>query len=148
MFLVDELRSEKDRHMGNYFLARQRGESKYSSVVAIDFDNTAIMEHQPSSRSEFEEFLYYPNTAFTPSESLVPLYYSESIRDLKEIIDKGTLTTDQFNTVKNALEYDYAKAIKNFCISQRLFRESKTAPEPIARLWDYNRKELSQELGL
>ena len=148
MFLVDELRTELDRHWGNYFFVKKSNEEKFSSIIAIDFDATAIMRYMPKNKAEFEKFLLSLNGSVSPTGRVTVSTYISKIHELKEIIGEGALTTDQFNAVKNALEFDYAKAIKDFCINKRLFQEAKTAPEPIARLWDYNRKELAPELGL
>lgn len=148
MFLVDELRTELDRHWGNYFFVKKSNEEKFSSIIAIDFDATAIMRYMPKNKAQFEHFLLSLNGSITPTGRVIASTYISKIRELKEIIGEGALTLDQCQALKQALEFDYASEVKHFCMNHRLFKEAKTAPEPIARLWDYNRKELSQELGL
>lgn len=148
MFLLDELRSDNDRHTGNYFLYKDKNLKKCTGVIPIDLENPFILFGHKSIRPNFDDFLYITYKSYTPIETLDCLSFPRRIQNIKDLLYDGALSPEQENLLKNAVAYDLPGTIKQICHTYPLRSYQKNAYEPFARLWDYNRQELGKELGL
>ena len=96
----------------------------------------------------FRDFLQIPFTYCTIDNHLDESKTIQvRIKNLKELINGGKLTSSQINILKRALSYDLPNSIKKL---YKLDKKSKIKPiyEIYAKLWDYHHKELDNELGL
>lgn len=165
LFLVDELRSEKDRHEKNYFFYKEPIADKYTGVLPIDNEYAAVLFHTTRNKCDFDEFLYTPyhSPTILGSFEVDNKPYISRIRDIKELLQDSILTQDQINLMKRVLSYDLPSEIKT--VGNRLYPTrsilnlfigrnittagcTKTAYDSMAKLWDYNYKELGKDLEL
>lgn len=142
LMLADELRSERDRHGYNYFFYKTRDTDKLQGVVPIDNEMMSIADYQ-----EFDEFLYSPYKA----SNLIGMEerqreYVSRLRDIKEIIQDGVLSTSQINLIRREINYDLPKVVKEVGHKTAFKKDRTQAYDLISRLWEYNHKELDREL--
>lgn len=142
LMLVDELRSERDRHCGNYFFYKNKGGDKFQGVVPIDNEMMAVADYE-----RFEDMLYIPYS----SPTLLGLKsdnkdYAARVRDIKEIIQDGALSPSQINLIRKEINYDLPKVVKEVGSKSAFKRDRKSTYDLIAPLWEYNNKELDREL--
>ena len=149
LFLADELRTDVDRHLKNYFFYRSPESKKYQGVVAIDLEQMAIYKYCGTSKSDFESFLYYPYQSATPQIVSDELSYLDRVRNIRELIDDGVLSLRNIQTLKNIISYDFPNEVKKVAKERGLHGlEKRCLVTPIERLWDYNRKTIGKDLGL
>lgn len=149
LFIIDELRTESDRHTKNYFLYKLKNSDKFNGVIAIDSDFCEILCHGISNKSSFYEFLSKYYMSNTMDFACNYGCYKERFKNLKETILSGKLSTPIINSIKTSLNYDLPKEIKDlgesFCLPEK---EINYVYTPISYLWEYNRKKLEKELDL
>ena len=149
IYLIDELRSDIDRHTSNYFLYKTSKSNLYEGVIAIDLDQMQIYNYSPTKREEFSAFVASPYTSITPTQKEDYLSYMNRIHMLRDLIDDGVMSSYNIETMVKALKHDFPKDIKLLCREQKLSRKlTNQTYSPIARLWEYNQKELGKDLGL
>ena len=149
IFLVDELRTDVDRHTKNYFFYKNKGSAKYEGVVVIDLELMIIYNYCGFSKDDFNNFLYFPYASATPQQSTDKLCYKERAKNLCEIIQCGVLSKNNQQALISALTYDFPEEVNNYCKKQHIyFKNKKKITTPIERLWDYNRNTVGKELGL
>ena len=75
--------------------------------------------------------------------------YINRIHAIRELIDEGMLSSYNIETMVKALKHDFPKDVKLLCKKEKLSHKlTNQAYSPIARLWEYNQKELRNDLGL
>ena len=149
LFLVDELRTDGDRHLKNYFFYKRKGSDKYEGVVCIDLDLMQIYNYCGSKKEDFTNFLVYPYQTATPHQAYDNVCYKQRIVDMRQLVQDGVLSESNINAMTSALKCDFAKEMKNACKESKLgFGERNEIVKPIERLWEYNRKTLGKDLGL
>ena len=151
MYLADEIRTDNDRHPGNYFLYRSKNskEGKYEGVIAIDLDNVIVFKHKPlTSDTNFQKFLSSKYPSWSPHKTITTASYLERIATLKGLIHNNALFNQNVETLKNVLLYDFPQTIKDVSSNPDLQKYQAEAYEAYSRLWEYARKELGRELGL
>lgn len=152
MFLIDELRTEVDRHDENYFLVNQPSEDKASGILAFDNELAEILitKKAPTTKEAFEAFIkshsyssYTPHICFSEYSN-----YITKLQKFKKLIQDQVLTPKQIETVKHALSYDFPAEILK--AGQHPFLQQAAQPvyDAVSQLWEYNRSELGKELGL
>lgn len=146
VFLLDELRTDIDRHNSNYFLIKDHNSELFEHVVPIDLDNIIILNRSIASKQSFQDFLLLPYKSVTPTATSDIRHYDGRIYDIKELIQDGALSPKQTQIIKSALKYDLPDSIKKICKKYPLKKYIPSTHEPFARLWEYNRNELLKEL--
>ena len=149
LFLVDELRTDVDRHINNYFFYKLPEDERYRGIIAIELEQMVIYKYCGEGRGSFESFLYYPYQSATPQQVSDELCYLQRIRNVRNLINEGYLSTRNINIMKRALEYDFPGEVD--CVAREAgvkYLERKCLVKPIEKLWDYNRKTIGRELGL
>ena len=148
IYLIDELRSDKDRHLANYFLYKTPNSKLYEGVVVIDLDQMNIFKYAPT-RQDFSTFLTTNYTSYTPTQREDMANYINRIHALRELIDEGMLSSYNIETMVKALKHDFPQDVKQLCKKEKLSRKLiNQTYSPIARLWEYNQKELGKDLGI
>ena len=149
MYLIDELRSDSDRHLSNYFLYKKPDSKLYEGIIAIDLDQMQIFNYAPTSKTEFTTFLTNNYTSMTPTQREDSTNFANRIYMLRELIYDGVLSSSNIETMVKALKHDFPNDVKLLCKNQKLSHKliNKTH-STISRLWDYNQNELGKDLGL
>ena len=149
--LISEVRTDIDRHFLNAFLYKKSGAKKYEGLIPIDLDNLEILKHiyiDKFTKDNFEEFLTstYESTSLTGKHCNRAYYYR--MADLKEIIDDGVVPLSSLEKLRSALSYDLPGVIEEQCKIGGFSRHKKPIISAYNRLWDFNRTELRDHLGL
>ena len=149
MFLVDELRTDGDKHLKNYFFYKSKDSDKYEGIIAIDLDLMQIYNYCGSKKDDFDNFLVFPYQTATPHQSYDNVCYKQRIMDMCQLAEDAVLSKENISAITSALEFDFPKEIKTTCKDSKLsFRERSEIVSPIERLWEYNRKTIGKDLGL
>lgn len=149
MFLIDEIRTDIDRHTMNYFFYRKSKSDKYEGIIAIDLDQMAIYNYCGEHKDDFQNFLMCPYRSATPQQVTDELSYMQRIRNLRELIQDNVLSPKNLQTLVNALKHDFPADLKKLCRDKKLIgRERSKIVTPIDRLWEYNNKTIGKDLGL
>ena len=151
LFLVDELRTETDRHFGNYFFVRRPKERKYSGIIALDNDlgQIFITYTKPRTKERFIEFANSPYFTHVPQSGSNPLMpYATRLKNIKKLIHDQMLTQRQITTIKSLIKYDFPDQIRIAGTHPALIKDADFAYDAVSQLWDYNREELGKELGI
>ena len=163
LFLVDELRSEQDRHENNYFFYKTTDADKFEGVMPIDNEYANILLNNVRSKRDFNAFLYTPYHTPTILTRMDNRCYQDRIKDIKELLNDQILSQEQIELLKRAIQYDFPREIKK--VSKQLYNSdqiltirdfakrnkssaAQQAYDSISRLWDYHHKDLGKELGL
>ena len=146
---MDELRTDFDRTTNNYFFYKSKEGDKYEGVVAIDLEQMVIYRYCGASKDDFEGFLCYPYGSATPQQVTDELCYLARVRNIRELIDDGALSTNNIETIKNLINYDFPKEIKNVSKASGIKRlEKKCLVTQCQRLWEYNQNTIGRDLEL
>lgn len=148
--LLDEIRTECDRHPRNFFLIKHKGAKKFENVVPIDNEFAEIAYSSMSTKSVFDMFLNYQYYSETPLGSFVVGSFAERMDHIKKLLHDGKLTTAQISLVTKELKYDLPKAIKESSQHPQLVPNCKEASDCMSLIWDYHysKNGLARELGL
>ena len=147
VFLLDELRTDVDRHTANYFLVKGFNSDRYEYVVPFEFEHVELLlKGDISGKDNFSGFLG------TPYESTLPhskrhdnLSYKRRIEEIIELVNDGVLSQNSINLIKSALGYDFPKLIKETNDKYKA-KNGKKHYEAVSRLWEYNNEKLGKEL--
>lgn len=149
MFLVDELRTDGDKHLKNYFFYKSKHSDKYEGVIGIDLDLMQIYNYCGSKKEDFVNFLVYPYQTATPHQSYDNVCYKQRITDMRQLAQDDVLSKSNIDAIKSALEYDFPKEIKKACKDSKVgFCEKNDIVKPVERLWEYNRDTIGRDLGM
>lgn len=149
VFLADELRTDIDRHIKNYFFYKEKGSDKYQGIIVIDLDQMIIYNYCMCHPENFEAFVNYNYPSSTPQMADDSVCYRQRVRDIMELIQDGVLSDRNIEMMKTLLQEDFAQEIKMACKQQGLSRKQRNeAALPVEMLWDYNRETVGRELGL
>lgn len=149
IFLADEMRTDVDRHLKNFFFYKRKGSDKYEGIIVFDLDLMAVYKYCGTKKGEFESFLFYPYQSATPQIVEDNACYMQRVRDIRELIQDGVLSDGNINVMKSILQTDFSEEIKKACKKQKLPRKFvNKAVIPAERLWDYNRETIGKDLGL
>lgn len=163
LFLVDELRTEQDRHENNYFFYKSKKAEKFEGVLPIDNELLSVISREGKSKQDFINFLHTPTHTVNLFGEIEKRTHKKRIEDIKELIYDQLLSRKQIELLKRAINYDLPaeikKVFKNPLLSGTtgIFRSSLDkykrsdairAYDCISRLWEYNQKELGSDLEL
>lgn len=141
LMLADELRSERDRHTGNYFFYKKKDSNIFEGVIPIDNEMMAIADSE-----RFEDFLYVPYTSPTITGISDKKDYASRVRDIKDLIQDGVLSESQIALIRRELDFDLDKVAKEVGKKSVFRSDRKKAYDLISELTEYNRNEIGKEL--
>ncbi len=155
MFLVDILRTEKDRHESNYLLYKNKNSDKYDGVIPIDMDDTEIQfyfNHQCDEKKSIFNVNTLPGSvyySYTPLCTTENKPHKKKLLLICKLLQDGVLSDGNIKAIRTALGFDMGKTIKEIGKKYGLSEEEiKQMYTSISYLWDYNRETLGSELGL
>ena len=151
MFLLDELKTEVDRHPLNYFLYSNTNNGLYDGVIAIDLESSRIS--YKSNRKTFEQTIDSQYSAFTPIFTIDHFSVAERISTIQELLQSGKLSPSNIATLKSAIAHDLPTTIRRTLDIPVI---KNKIPQPNAQkyydtycqLWDYHRETLGKELEI
>lgn len=148
MYLVDELRTERDRWLENFYLCKSPESSKYEGVIAIDLDEMAIYHLCRGEKDDFDKFLNISYRTTTPQQTNDYSCYKNRIWEILSLAYDGVLSESNISVINKALKFDLPKELEKLCEIQKVsLCTRQRILEPIKRLWDYNNKTLDREFG-
>lgn len=149
VFLLDELRTDCDRHTKNYFFYKQKDADKYEGIIAIDLEQMSIFFHCDGSKDDFSNFLVTPFESATPQQKYDHICYMQRVKNIRELIDDGVLSQKNLEALMTALKHNFPADIKSLAKDKKLRGKDKSKiVDPIERLWEYNRNTIGKDLGL
>lgn len=155
--LADEIRSDGDGHLGNFFLYKTINKKghvgrKFNGIIPIDLENSDLawfidaMNLEINNES-FKQFLTSERIAFGPLTNWLENTYLNDITTLRECLAKGLIKNEYTDLLIKELEYDLPKEIKTIGKAHKTNHPQRDY-EYVARLWDYHRKHIGKDLGL
>ena len=149
MFLIDELRTDVDRHTKNYFFYKTKDSKKYQGVIAIDLELMAIYEYCGAHKDDFINFLAHSYQSSLPHQVYDRVNYIQRVSDMRQLLQDGVLSEANIKAMVAALEHDFPADMKEICKQNRFRGKDKNEIiVPIERLWEYNQKTIGKDLGL
>jgi hypothetical protein len=151
LYLIDELRTEVDRHEDNYFLVKGPNDRKYKGIIALDNELSELFlsDNAPSTKERFDRFASKPYYSYTPlCCSSLAVNYKTRITDIMKLIQDNVLTPKQIRILKSALKYDFPTEIRNAGKHPYLQTDALPAYDAASQLWEYNNSHIGRELGL
>lgn len=150
LFLLDEIRTECDRHTDNIFLIRSKNHKKYEGIVPIDNEFAQISYSSPKTNAEFKRFLKSNYLSYTPTQAYCDETFEHRMNALKNLLHNGKLTPLQIALIKKELCYDFPKAIKEGSKHPKLEVACQKASDCMNRIWEYHYSKdgIASELGL
>ncbi len=149
VFLIDELRTDIDRHTRNYFFYKRKESDKYEGIITIDLEQMVIFLHCDGGKDDFSNFLLIPYESSTPQQKYDYTCYNQRVRDIRELIQDGVLSKNNIETLINALKHDFPADVSAAVRSKKLHGKSKNKiVDPIKRLWEYNQNTVGKDLEL
>ena len=146
MYLVDELRTDRDRWLENFYLCRIPGHEKYEGVIAIDLEELAIYQFCGAGKHDFENFLNSTYYSSTPQQTIDGASYKSRLWEILNLAYDGVLSKSNISVIKAALGFDLPKELEKLCDCQKLsIKKRKETLEPIKRLWEYNNSTIGKE---
>lgn len=138
LHLLDETRTEGDRHLGNYFFYKSPDSDKYEGVLPIDNEFARIVFDYVRTADDFKYFL---NRRYASPTVLCSRDYrslKERMDNIKQLIYDNKLSRNQIDILKRELNYDLPAKIKGIKTSPYLKPEKNIAYDGMARLWEYH----------
>lgn len=149
IYLIDELRTDNDRHAKNYFFYKSIGSKLYEGVIVIDLDHMQVLQYINMGKDDFDAFRYTPYHSATMQQTEDYRSYMQRLYDLRELIDDGVLSAYNIETMVKALRYDFPGKIDLLCRKQKLSPKlRKQIIYPLAKLWEFNQNTLGPDLNL
>lgn len=147
IMMLDEIRTDNDRHTGNFFFYKKPGYYKYCGVVPFDLNHAKIALKDVSSEQDFNAFIRtrYKTVTVTQHDDIGS--YNERLTAMKRAINSGIISNESIHMLRDGLKYDLPKAVKDLC-SHPLLSEHSKLYSATARLWDYSRDNLQDTLSL
>ena len=157
MFVAGDLRTDADMHPDNYFLFKEEGSDKYTSIMPIDLEHSQAILYKAYKKDDFSSFAKHKKF-----DSCIPFKYGyyglfkeghlysgthdDRLKNIASLIQSGNLQPSQVSFIKNILQYDLPKSMKDICKANRFNAKEQSSCDSVARLWEYNRKVLEKEL--
>lgn len=150
LFLLDEIRTEGDRHLDNYFLIKKKGSRKYEDILPIDNEFAEVSYRKIKTKEAFKSFATTDYLSSTPTNGYCTENFLERTNSLKQLLHDGKLTPAQVNLIKKELQYDLPKTIREGSKHPQLIKSCQDASDCMSRIWDYHYSKdgVAHELGL
>ncbi len=146
--LNDCIRTEMDRHGENVYYYKRRGAEKYEGIVPIDHEFMRILYSGVQGRDELKTMLESPYPSYTFIGTDRKASYQERLREILDLMQAGKIKEKQISQLKDAINYDLPKAMKDVAQNPFLKPFAGKSIEQTERLWEYNRQNIGKELGL
>jgi hypothetical protein len=145
MFLADKVAGFTDRHTDNYFFYRPYGSSRWHGVIVLDNGLVAPILTEKSfgleGASSKNMIEHYNVQSWTPQVTQNMSTHGNNLKEIRDLIESGTLSNEQISTVKRIVEYPYAENLKKICNEYEL--SSSEVYDNVAMFWEYNREAMS-----
>lgn len=149
VFLIDELRTDIDRHTKNYFFYKRKGVDKYEGVITFDLEQLSIYFHCGDGKDDFSNFLLIPYESATPQQKYDHICYMKRVQNIRELIQDGVLSQQNLEVLIEALKHDFSADVKKLVRSKKIYgKEKNKIVDPIERLWEYNQNTIGKDLGI
>lgn len=148
LFLADEIRTECDRHRGNYFFYKTNNSEKYEGIIPIDHEFLEILQFKGIFKQGFFDFLTHQYSSTNMCEGYEVKSYLARLHEIYNLIQDQKLSNKQIECLKSAINYNFPKEIEHIGNNPYLINHKKRAYDSISELWDYHQKNLGRELGL
>lgn len=146
--LNDTIRTEIDRHGENVYYYKKSGAKRYEGIVPIDHEFMRILYDGVNNRDELKTILNSPYMSYTFIGSSRETSYADRVEEVLSLINSGKIKEKQILQLKNALEFDLPKTMKEVAKNPFLKPYADRPIEQAERLWEYNRNTIGKELGL
>lgn len=146
--LNDTIRTEIDRHGENVYYYKKRGAERYEGIVPIDHEFMRILYSGVSGRDELKTILNSPYMSYTFIGIDRKTSYMDRVTEILDLIHSGKIKEKQILQLKNALNYDFPKTMKEVANNPFLKPYADKPIEQTERLWEYNRNTIGKELGI
>ena len=118
IFLIDEIRTDNDRHQHNFFFYRTPDSNKYQGIIVVDLDNMVVYNYCKGKREDFQNFLFLPYGSFTPQKTTDYISYFHRVNNLRQVIQEDLLSSNNIKTLRNSLNFDFPAEIKRVCLER------------------------------
>ena len=148
--LLDELRTDCDRHYGNFFLYKHKDSDKFEGVIPIDLEQGIIL-NSGIRDIPFSRFLRIPYKSYTPFQSYDNIGVYFRIKNIRKLLQAGNITQKQAQLMRQQLNYDFPQLILDTDEKYGLGEYAsnlQSVYDNSSRLWEYNRQELRDDLEL
>jgi len=148
-FLLAELRTDSDLHNRNFILYKNKGGDKWEHIIPIDMELSRILHFRQTSKNDFEEFLTRTYSTYGPDMwTDDEITYKKRLHFIQELINDGVLSKYILDKLTLALNYNYPEKIKESFRDLNERDNRNQTYNAFARLWEYNRNTLKDDLGL
>lgn len=150
LLMLDDIRGDGDRHLGNWFLYKPIGAEKYTGIIPIDNEYCAALLQAAPKGQEFIDMPYASFAYYGKGDEFIS-YYQRMTR-LNKLIQDGKISGKNIERLKCAISYDMPNAVK--AIGQKYSKrlgikeETKLIYDPISTLWDNCHQIIGKEIGL
>lgn len=150
LFLLDEIRTECDRHQSNFFFIKHKNAKKYEDIIPIDNEFAQVAYNQADTADKFKDFLEFSYLSETPSSAYFDETFINRMNGIKQLLHEGKLTPAQIALIKKELQYNLPKAIKEGSHHPELEQNCQDASNAMSYIWEYHHGSdgLARELGL
>lgn len=155
--LADEIRSDGDGHLGNFFLYKKIDKNghvgdKFEGIIPIDLECSDVIGFFDAcclkvDKSGFQEFLKSYRTPFGPLANWLNSTYQEDINALRNAISRGLVKKQHIDLLKKEIKYDFPREIKRIGNKHKIECANRDY-ECVSRLWNYHRNNIGRDLGL
>ena len=146
MFLIDDLRTERDRHTANYFLYKSQGKDKFEGVIPIDNERTYVVLRGVKDKESFKSFIEEKYSANNPLDYKDHLSVKERVEQIINLIESGKLSKKQIELLKRAVNYDLPKTISNLNTNSYTDVSYPIVYSAFSYLWEYLNNTLDRHL--
>ena len=146
VLLLDELRTELDRHFYNYFFCKRKDSDRYEFFVPIDHELTQLSTNPCISSSSFKDFLKNDYMSEILFNSYDNLDYVSRIKAILKLIHKGLISNRQIKLLRQAINMDFPSIIRQTQKNQDTCRYIETTATSYDYLWDYHQNNIGREL--
>lgn len=147
IMMLDEVRTDNDRHSGNFFFYKKPGSYKYNGVVPFDLNHARIALKSDSAINNFQSFVNEKYETATITQHNDAGSYKDRLRSMKNAINSGIISNESIYMLRDGLRYDLPKEVKALCSHPKL-KQYSSMTDSVSRLWEYNQKEFEHTLGL
>ena len=149
IFLVDEVRTDSDRTVKNYFFYKSPNSDRYEGVIVIDQDYMQLFHYYDPFVTSFAGFSVMPYRSMTPQQNEDLGTYRERIMDIRELLDEGLLSRSNIKTLTDAILFNFPKEVSLLCQQEKIPRRERRVIESlVSGLWDYAHNTIGKDLGL
>ena len=144
IYLLDELRTDPDRHWLNFFFYKEKDSDKYEGIVPIDLEHGYMFSYGLNYDKLID--LNYSTYTIRGDRDFAKTY-TDRLKNLKFSIQKGCFENSQIEILKQGIQFDFPTLI-DFLHNKYFSRSLDEQCDNAKRLWELNYRELSKDLNL